>query len=230
MKLATLSLALIGTALMSHAPSAAAVVAGDTYVCRVTLSKGCPATHTDGNTVETKALVPNTKYKSIQWIGKAVECTSATDDDDGSKDGYCTVTFTYTSAVATTWKLGFKVSITGKISDITSVTGEVNGEYGKILTDSDGVSIPRKIPVGYTDRIYSYVYRDEYALAFKGYWSKGSGYRCGFLNAYTCYQYTWSSLVAAYASALVAESGQQTFTFARYKNGSSSGLVVDDDN
>ena len=230
MKLTKISIALVGTALMSHAPSAAAVSVGDTKVCRVTLSRGCPASHTDGNTSETKAIVPNTRYQSIQWIGKAVECTSGTDDDDGSKDGYCSTKFSYSSGVTTTWKLGFKLSVSGQIPDVASVSGELNGEYGKSLTDTDTVAITRKIPVGYTDRIYSYVYRNEYAFAFKGYWRKGSGYGCGIFNAYTCYTYTWSGLTAAYASALVAESGEQTFTFKRYKNGSSHGLVLDKDN
>lgn len=230
MKLTTLSLALIGTALMSHAPSAAAVVAGDTYVCRVTLSRGCPESHTDGNTVETKAIVPNTRYKSIQWIGKAVECTTTNDGSDGSKDGTCKVKFTYSSSITTTWRLGFKLSVTGQIKDVASVTGELNGDYGQSTTDTDPVDQWRYIPVGYTDRIYSYIYRNEYAFAYKGYWRKGSGYKCGFLNAYTCYQYTWTNSVAAYASALVAEAGGQTFAFKRYTNGSSHGLVLDNDN
>lgn len=230
MKLTTLSLALIGTALMSHAPSAAAVTAGDTYVCRVTLSKGCPASHTDGDTVETKAIVPNTKYRSIQWIGKAVECTTGTDDDDGSKDGICKTKFSYSSNVTTTWKLGFKLSISGQIPDVATVTGELNGEYGESKSDTDTVDQWRNIPVGYTDRVYTYVNRNEYAFAYKGYWRKGSGYKCGLFNAYTCYTYTWTNQTAAYASVLVAESGGQTLTFKRYANGSNHGLVLEKDN
>lgn len=230
MKLTMLSVALIGTALMSHAPSAAAVVFGDTKVCRVTLSRSCPASHTDGNTTETKAIVPNTRYQSIQWIGPASACTSADDADDGSKDGYCTTKFDYSSGVTNTWKAGFKVSVSAQIPDIATVSAELNGEYSKSTTKTATLSRTRKIPVGYTDRIYSYIYRNEYALAFKGYWRKGSGYKCGFLNAYTCYQYTWSNQVAAYASSLVAEAGAQTLDFERYKNGSSHGLVEDNDN
>lgn len=230
MKLTMLSLALVGTALMSHAPSAAAHETGDIKFCMVTLTRGCPASHTDGDTTKIKAIVPNTRYQSIQWIGKAVECTTGTDDDDGSKDGFCKTKFSYSTGVTTTWKLGFKISISGQIPDVTTVTGELNGEYGESKTDTDTVDQWRKIPVGSTDRIYSYVYRNEYAFAFEGYWEKGSSYRCGIFNAFICYGYRWSSLTAAYASAQVAESGEQTFTFKRYKNGSSSGLVADKDN
>ena len=231
MKLEALAVALIGSALIMPATSkAAAPVDGETKTCRVKIGGGnCPGDHIDPvGTTYVEYVWPGTKYRSIQWIGMSRSCTSASDPDH---DGYCKTTFTVSSSIATAWKVGIKASFAAKIADTATLTAEANAEFGVTKTDTDTLSETRSIPVGYTETVYSYIYRQKYSRYYKGFWRKTGEYNCGFLSLYRCYEYTWDrwadALVVTYQR---ADGGtEQIFDFKRYTNGSSSGLVLEKD-
>jgi hypothetical protein len=225
MKAKLLTLALTAAALMVPAISRAVPPAqGDTRVCRVTLSKSCPGSYPDSEgTIKSDFFLPNSTYRSVQWIGTGRPCTTS---------GGCTTTFSRVSTDAVTWKLGVKVSATYKVGDTIGIAGEVNAEYGKTFTDTDIITETRSIAYGYTHQPYTYISRGIVYRTYLGVWERGNGYSCGAFGAYRCYKYTWNrSAVAAETVYKVFNSGGgQLYDFAVYKNNTSSGLFLENDN
>ncbi len=221
MKLNLLVLALMGAAIATPITTLAA----ETKSCKSTVANPCPASYADPDRTYSSEVVDSASlYNSIQWIGTAAQCTK-------SSSYTCSIDFTKTSTGTTTWKVGIKVVATVLFAGTGSLSTEANGEFGKTRTDTDTVGQTKKVTGGYTTVPYSYVPRKQYYRNFYGVWQKGAKYGCGAFNAYSCYNYTWEpktqSLVLAYYRSL---EDFQTITFKTFKNGSSSGLKLEDDN
>ena len=221
MKLNLLVLALMGAAITTPITTLAA----ETISCRSTVAKPCPASYSDPEKSSSSEVVDSASlYNSIQWIGTAAQCTK-------SSSSTCSIDFTKTSTGTTTWKVGIKVVATVLFPGTGQLSAEANAEFGKTKTDTDTVSQTKKVAGGYTTVPYSYVPRKQYYRNFYGVWEKGAKYGCGFLNAYNFYNYTWEpktqSLVLSYYRSL---EDFQTITFKTFRNGSSSGLKLENDN
>ncbi len=229
MKLNLLVLALMAAALTTPAITQASVpVDGATRVCRVKVGSGCPDSYYDPEgTYYENYYVPNTTYQSVQWIGTGRVCTSAS---DANGDNVCTTTFSRVSTGSVSWKFGGKVAFTPQIKDVASLTLEANVEFNRITTDTDSITETRNIPVGYSERPYTYVLRQKVIRNYFGLWRKGSGYGCGLFKAYTCYTYTWQPHANVLDIVYYPVSGEgQLFDFKQYANGTSSGLVLEND-
>jgi hypothetical protein len=225
MKLKLHALALTTVALMAQPTiSQALPTEGETFVCRVTVSKKCPDSYYDfnGGTTKSDYYIPNTTYKSVQWIGSGRSCTTT---------GGCTTTFGKITTGTVAWKAGIKVSANAGVKDVAAATAEVNYEYGKTTTDSDILSETVFTPNGYTTLPYSYIFRGAVLRTYKGVWVRGNGYSCGAFGAYRCYKYTWTKDAIAYQTNYNVHigGGGQLFDFHVYASGPNSGLYKDND-
>jgi hypothetical protein len=219
--------ALMGVGLMALGTAQAAPSAGDTKTCVDRILKRCQGDHSDPEgTKWYETRVFGSRTKSVQWIGTARVCkTPSTSGGDS-----CTTKFTHTSSVATSWKLGAKVSFTPKVGGVSSFTAEANGEFGRTTTDSDALEETREIPLGYTETPYTYIWRNKTIRQYKGVWKRGEIYWCVIPFGSRCYNYVWQpNMVALEVTYNRAESGGQLFDFKRHANGTSSGLTLEND-
>jgi hypothetical protein len=216
MKINRLVLALTCAALLTPIAGEAA----ETYSCRSTIRNPCPDSYGQvGKLTQSEAQVPNTSYKSVQWIGTILECPS----NEGET---CYWTISKTQQIATQWKVGIKGAATFNLVG-KSLTAEISGEWNKTVTDSEVITTTPSAKPGYSVILYTYVPRAQYTRNYFGVWMKGPKRKCGLANCYT-YTFDPNALAARY-NYTRATSSQQTFTFKTYKNGTSPGVTKEND-
>lgn len=219
-------LALSLLAAMACAPSTvtAATPPVTKKTCKTLLASTCLPTHGDVLYTSVRDVAQESNYyKAVQWIGDAQACRRTS--------GYCTVTFTKTNTGTTTWKVGVNAEYSAGVKDVSTFKVAATAELSVAKTDADSTATTKSVPAGKTMVSYSWVPRQRYSKIYSGAWVRNeASYRCGALNAYTCYDYNWQNdylvLRVNYKRALESF---QTVDYLTYKNDTLSGLVLEAD-